>query len=385
MALISTSFGELYVRAFGDRKASCPVVFLHALGTDHRIWSDVIEALPRGCGTFVLDLPGHGLSPLASEELDVLHVGRHIVSTIEALGLDSVVLVGLSVGGQLALAAAHQAPSLVKGLVLCNTGPVIGTPQRWAQRIQQVQRDGLGSIADQTLDIWLHEGDRLLRAELRALLLSTPPAGYLAMSGLLQRADLREILPGLRMPTLCLSSTHDVSTPPAMLREMARALPNAHFVELPDTAHLPTAQTPQRVARCIANHVQSLSPSEAYDKGLQVRRAILGAYHVERATAGSTAFDEGFQTFITEGAWGRVWARMNLSRRERSMLTIALLAAGGNLDEVEMHVRAASNAGASPEDISEALLHVAVYAGVPAANSAIQRAKAVYRAQREIE
>ena len=100
------------------------------------------------------------------------------------------------------------------------------------------------------------------------------------------------------------------------------------------------------------------------------RRAVLGDAHVDRAEARKTDFDADFQRFITEGAWGSLWSRDGLTRRERSLLTIALLAALGHGEELALHVRATRNTGASAEDIKEALLHVAVYAGVPAANRA---------------
>jgi 4-carboxymuconolactone decarboxylase len=116
---------------------------------------------------------------------------------------------------------------------------------------------------------------------------------------------------------------------------------------------------------------------EAYEKGMTVRKAVLGEAHVARASAAATEFDQPFQELITRYAWGGVWQRENVSRRERSMLTIALLAALGHHDELRMHIRATRNTGATADDIREALLHVAVYAGVPAANHAIQIAKAV--------
>ena len=117
--------------------------------------------------------------------------------------------------------------------------------------------------------------------------------------------------------------------------------------------------------------------ADRHATGMATRRSVLGDAQVDRASAQATAFDADFQTFITEGAWGSVWSRPGLTRRERSLITIALLAAGGHDDEVAMHVRATRNTGASSGDILEALLHVAVYAGVPAANHAIKIAKAV--------
>lgn len=116
---------------------------------------------------------------------------------------------------------------------------------------------------------------------------------------------------------------------------------------------------------------------DRYEQGMRVRRSVLGDAHVDRAQAKTTAFDADFQRFITEGAWGSVWSREGASLRERSMLTIALLAALGHWEELAMHVRATRNTGASIDDIREALFHVAVYAGVPAANRAFAVAKEV--------
>jgi 4-carboxymuconolactone decarboxylase len=114
---------------------------------------------------------------------------------------------------------------------------------------------------------------------------------------------------------------------------------------------------------------------DRYEEGMRVRRSVLGDAHVDRAEAAKTDFDADFQRFITEGAWGSVWASPGLTPRERSIVTLALLAALGHWDEVAMHVRATANTGATPDDIREALMHVAVYAGVPAANHAFKIVK----------
>ena len=118
--------------------------------------------------------------------------------------------------------------------------------------------------------------------------------------------------------------------------------------------------------------------TDRHDKGASVWRGVLGDAHVDRAQQEETAFDAPFQRMITETAWGTLWADETLSMRERSMLTLALLAACGNYEEIPMHIRACSRTGASPEDVMQALLHVAVYAGVPKANRAIKIAKETY-------
>ena len=115
-----------------------------------------------------------------------------------------------------------------------------------------------------------------------------------------------------------------------------------------------------------------------FDKGMAVRRAVLGDAHVDRAQSATTDLDADFQRFITESAWGSIWAREHLTRRERSMLTIAMLAALGHLEELTLHLRATENTGTSMQDVKEVLMQVAVYAGVPAANAAYRVAKAHY-------
>jgi 4-carboxymuconolactone decarboxylase len=117
---------------------------------------------------------------------------------------------------------------------------------------------------------------------------------------------------------------------------------------------------------------------ERHQTGMLVRRAVLGDAHVDRAEAAKTDMDQPFQDLITASAWGTVWASDAISRRERSMLTLALLAATGNFEEIPMHVRATIRTGASKRDVMEAFQHVAIYAGVPRANHAIKLAKQTY-------
>jgi 4-carboxymuconolactone decarboxylase len=113
--------------------------------------------------------------------------------------------------------------------------------------------------------------------------------------------------------------------------------------------------------------------------GMKIRRSVLGNTHVDNAEAAKSDLDQPFQTLIVEGAWGTVWADNSISKRERSMLTLALLAATGNFEEIPMHVRATERTGASPDDIIQAFMHVAIYAGLPKANHAIKLAKQTFR------
>ena len=118
--------------------------------------------------------------------------------------------------------------------------------------------------------------------------------------------------------------------------------------------------------------------TDRHAQGMQTRRAVLGDSHVDRAEAAKSELDGPFQDLITEAAWGTVWASDAITKRERSMLTLALLAATGNFEEIPMHIRATARTGASKRDVMEAFQHVAIYAGVPRANHAIKLAKQTY-------
>ena len=121
--------------------------------------------------------------------------------------------------------------------------------------------------------------------------------------------------------------------------------------------------------------------NEQYKKGMQIRRTVLGDAYVDKAEANKTDFDKDFQEYITNNAWGSVWSRPGLTKRERSLITIAMLAALGHEEERALHIRATKNTGATEEDVKEVLLHAAVYAGVPAANSAIKIAKEIFKSK----
>ncbi len=115
-----------------------------------------------------------------------------------------------------------------------------------------------------------------------------------------------------------------------------------------------------------------------FEEGMKIRRAVLGDRHVDRAEANKTSFDADFQSFITETAWGSVWTRSGLDRRTRHLVTLGILAAMGREHELAMHIRATENTGVTQEELKEVFMQVAIYAGIPAANTAFTVAKNVY-------
>ncbi len=370
------------------------LVFINSLGTDLRIWDEVIAGLGPYCGTLRYDKRGHGLSETAAPPQRIDQHVDDLAGLLDGLGVKNAVVCGLSVGGMIALGLADRRRDLVRGLVLCDTAHRIGSLELWNPRIAAVMADGVEAIADGVLERWFTPYFRRDFPErwagYRRMLISTAKDGYAGTCAAIRDADLAGAAGRIKVPTLCLVGDQDAATPPALVQSLAGLIPGAGFAAIADAGHLPCIEQPEALAghlrRFLATTAESSSEAlgeDLFDAGMAVRRSVLGDAHVDRAQAGRTRLDYDFQRFITQAAWGSVWSRPGLTRRERSIVTIALLAARGHDEEVAMHVRATANTGASMEDVAEALLHVAIYAGVPAANRAFHIAKKAFKEMEE--
>ena len=354
------------------------IVFANSLGSDQSIWDHVIDHLPGGYGLVTYDLPGHGLSDGdADDGIDGL--ADDLIGLIETLGLGDVLLCGLSIGGMIAQSLAARRPDLLGALILCNTSITIGDQDRWRQRIRSARTDGLDMIAESIVETWFGSAYRAAFRDRipmhQAMVARTSSAGYASACEAIRDADLTLAARAISVPTLCIGGSEDRSVSEAAVKEMAAHISGAKTQILAGVGHLPCLEAPRRLARLI----EDFDPPRGTtgEIGTAIRCRVLGDTHVARATDRMTDLDRAFQTLITEGAWGTVWASAGLSARERSMLTLALLAALGNFDEIPMHVRATIRTGTTERDIAEAFQHVAIYAGVPRANRALTLARQV--------
>jgi 3-oxoadipate enol-lactonase / 4-carboxymuconolactone decarboxylase len=226
--------------------------------------------------------------------------------------------------------------------------------------------------ADQVVARWVTPAfaarDEQAAANLRAMFVGVDAESYAqcceAIGGMNLRADLGRIA----APTLVIAGRDDPATPPEHLEVIAQRVSAARLVVLYDAAHLPTIEQPGAVAQLLLEHFRAGATLAA---GYRVRRAVLGDEHVDRTVAATTPFTASFQQFLTRYAWGDVWSRDELERRERSIVTLAALVALGAENELAMHVRAARRNGLSDSEIGEVIMHVALYAGLPRANRAM--------------
>ena len=347
------------------------VVLIGSLGSTHAMWDPQVPVLSQRFRVVRYDARGHGRSPVPPGPYALDDLVDDVVALLDRLGVARAHVVGLSLGGMTAMRLAVREPARVDRLALLCTSALLGPLSGWTERAAAVRAGGSGAVADAVVERWLTPAGRLPDrvAWLRAMIAATPAEGYAACCEAIGAMDLRADLVDIAAPTLVIAGADDPSTPPEHLEAIVAAIPGARLQVLAGAAHLANIEQAAAVNAALLAHLDPAGRS-SHDTGMAVRRAVLGDEHVDRAVAATTALTEPFQDLLTRYAWGDVWARPGLSRRTRSLVTLAVLTALGHEHELALHVRAAVTTGLTDEEISEVLLHTAVYAGVPAANRA---------------
>ncbi|MFE3291013.1 3-oxoadipate enol-lactonase [Rhodococcus sp. NPDC059234] len=356
------------------------IALLGSLGSDRSMWGPQLRALSADFNVLAVDLRGHGESPVPAGPYTISDLGGDVLALLDTMQLPAVHLVGLSLGGAVAQWIAAHAPTRVHTLTLLCTSAKFGEPQGWLDRAAAVRSAGTGSIADAVVGRWytseLADRDPDLIMGSLAMVDATADEGYAACCEALSGWDGRADLARIAAPTLVIAGEQDPSTTPADLGYIAEGIANSTLYVLDPAAHLASVEQAGRVTSLIAAHAAGPAQrTESYQAGMRVRRSVLGDAHVDRAIAGTTEFTEPFQDFITRTAWGDIWSRPGLDHHTRRLLTLAILTAVGNEDELDMHIRAALRDGMVPAELVEVFLHTAVYAGVPNSNRAFALGK----------
>lgn len=411
-----------------DGPEDAPVLILGpSLGTTWHMWDRQIPELVQQWRVFRYDLPGHGGAP-AHPAVSVGDLADRLLGTLDGLGVERFGYAGCALGGAVGVQLALRHPERVASLALIAASPRFGTPDEFRQRGVVVRTNGLDPIARTSPDRWFTAGFAAAQPAITEwavqMVRTTDPGCYIAACEALAAFDVRSELGLIGVPTLVLAGSDDQVTGPAEARTLVAGIPDARLAVVPGASHLVPVEQPAAVTDLLVRHfstawqtapdagrtvvpgipvravlsappqpvpVAEIAPAplvepprsdgrpDPYDTGLKVRREVLGDAHVDRALSQADDFSGDFQEFATRYAWGEIWDRPGLDRRSRSCVTLGALVAGGHLEELAVHTRAALRNGLTPDEIKEVLLQTAVYCGVPAAGSAFRVAQRIIR------
>jgi 3-oxoadipate enol-lactonase / 4-carboxymuconolactone decarboxylase len=368
---------RLFYRLEG--RSGLPSLLLsHSLGCDHSMWAPQMPDLLRHFQVLRYDTRGHGASSVPAGDCTLDQLGQDALALADKLGLPKFVFCGLSMGGAVGQWLAIKTPQRLTALVLANTSPKFGTPDTWDARRKAVLEGGMQAVVDAVMQRFFSpdKQESAWAQSTRAVLLGTDPKGYAACCAALRDADTRASLSKISIPALVIGSDKDPSTPwEAHGAILARDIPGAQAVRL-QTAHLSNLEQPRAFTTAILDFlIAEKTDADPLEAGMAVRRHVLGDEHVDRSLKNATDFTRDFQELITRYAWGAVWTRPGLDHRTRRLLVLAVTASLGRWEEFRLHLRAGLAHDLEVCDVKETLLQIAVYAGVPAANTAFQIGK----------
>lgn len=375
MPYITANQTRIFYRLEG--RDGLPVLVLsHSIGTDHGMWAPQVPDLTEYFQVLRYDTRGHGASDSPSGEYSIEQLGRDALALVDALKISQFAFCGLSMGGAIGQWLALHVPERVTHLVLASTAPRFGTPEHWNSRIQAVRQGGMVAIFEMALGRFFSPEFRAHStpevSNIRSVLLGTTPGGYMGCCAALRGFDSTPELGKIKTPTLVIVGEKDVSTPLIGNGDvLVRNITGAKLAHLP-TAHLSNLEAPKSFTAELLGFLQPMPKSEEdrLEIGFAVRRRVLGDAHVDRTIANKSAFTDDFQALITKYAWGTIWSRPGLDYRTRRLLALVMMAALGRWEEFRLHVSAGLLHGLEICDIKESLLQTAIYAGMPAANTA---------------
>ena len=379
---------RLYWRQDGaaDKPA---LVLLTSIGTDLSLYDPVVPLLTPDFRVIRMDTRGHGASdaPAGDYTLDLL--ADDVLAVMDAAGAAKASLCGTSLGGMIAMALATKAPERVEALILACTSPAMD-PSTWNQRLALIRAEGMGAIVEAVMGRFFSDAFRAQHPEVvetvRAGMRAQSVDGYAGCGAAIRDMALLERLPAIAAPTLVVTGAKDLATPYEGHGErIVAAVANARHVEI-GGAHLPSLEAPTALAGAVRDFVREVRRGTAareakdtlFEAGLETRRKVLGDAWVDKSLAKRTAFTADYQAMITRYAWNEIWGRPGLDHRTRRLLVLAICASLARWEEFRLHVRAGLEQGGFTQDeLKEVLMQTAIYAGVPAANTAFTEAAEV--------
>lgn len=385
MPFTTRANARLYWRLEGaaDRPA---LVLLNSIGTDMGLWDAAVPHLLPAFRLLRMDTRGHGASNAPAEDYTLAMLAEDVLAVMTDAGIPQAGIAGVSLGGMIAMELALSHPKAVSGLALICTSAEMDRAS-WTDRTNKVRREGTASIAGMAVGRFLSPAFARQRPEIAAGLERTivrqSDDGYTGASAAIRDMDLLGRIGAIRAPTLVVTGAADISAPYAGHGEhLVQGIPGARHVGVAG-AHLPPVEAPAELAAALRRFFLARPEVEAaadtlFEAGLVNRRRVLGDAWVDRSLANRTDFNSDFQAMITRTAWQEIWSRPGLDDRTRRLLVLAITASLGRWEEFLLHVRVGlQKGGFTRDELKEVLMQLAVYAGVPAANTAFTEAQTV--------
>jgi 3-oxoadipate enol-lactonase len=250
---------KLHYRDDGDPNGA-PVVFANSLGTDLRLWDQILPLLPEGLRLIRYDKRGHGLSSCTRAPYAMGKLVRDVELLLDHLQVRDAVFVGLSIGGLIGQGLAVKRLDQVRALVLSNTGAKIGTPDMWQDRISALRKGGIEALSDTILQRWFSDTFRRTDAfeAWQNMLIRQPVEGYTGCSAAISGTDFYETTATLRLPVLGIGGDQDGSTPPDLVRETAALVPGSRFHLIRGAGHLPCVEKPGEYAEVLTEFLHEI-------------------------------------------------------------------------------------------------------------------------------
>ncbi|WP_170416915.1 3-oxoadipate enol-lactonase [Ruegeria atlantica] len=250
---------QIHYRIDGDPDGA-PIVFANSLGTDLRLWNDLLPHLPTGLRIIRFDMRGHGLSSQPPAPYSMGALVRDVEGLLDFLEVRDSVFVGLSIGGLIGQGLAVKRLDQVRALVLSNTAAKIGMPSIWQDRMDDVRKGGIKALADATMERWFSKAFRASPEHLlwRNMMVRQPVDGYLGCCAAISGTDFYTPTSGLRLPTLGIAGSEDGSTPPDLVRETVDLIPGSRFELMRRVGHLPCVEQPAEYAALLKSFLTEI-------------------------------------------------------------------------------------------------------------------------------
>jgi 3-oxoadipate enol-lactonase/4-carboxymuconolactone decarboxylase len=355
------------------------LVFSNSLGANMNMWDELIPFLLPYFQVLQYDTRGLGGSEITAEPYTIELLGQDVIDLLDQLKIEEAYFCGLSMGGLIGQWLGIHHPERFSKIIIANTAAKIGDAEAWNSRMETIKNSGMEAIVAATMERWFTEDFRANNpkrlAETKAMFLSSDILGYSNCCAAVRDADFRADLHKITSKVLVITADEDAVTNVEHAEFLVQHIPDAALSILP-ARHLSATELPAQFATLL---IQFIVGNTTFEKGMHVRRTVLGDAHVDRATNNSNEFNGEFQEFISNYAWGEIWTRPGLSKHNRSLITIAMLIALNRKAELQMHIRAAFNNGVTKDEIKEVIMQSALYCGLPAANEAIHTAEEVFK------